>query len=162
MSKVYMIIRWCPLIVWIFLASNILVQQNCQCRSPLMCICPEGNKFCCVLGDMNLLCVEGESSLITSEMWHRMAMHEPAGTPRMKAPEVKPHTTNMYQLFIGLFSHFTELVKETQWLVTSLTCGQDVWRWWMPWLERKWMKCQILRYKITSVFAWYVCQFVTV
>lgn len=68
-------------------SSNILVQQNCSCDSPLMCDCPEGNKIHCVLGDMNLLCDEGESSLITSEVWHRMALHEPAGTPRMKPPE---------------------------------------------------------------------------
>ena len=70
-----------------FLASNILVQQNCTCKSPLMCTCPEGNKTHYVLGDVNLLCVEGESSLSTSEMWQRMEVRT-AGTPRMKAPEV--------------------------------------------------------------------------
>ena len=63
------------------------MQQNCSCDSPLMCTCKEGNTIHCVLGDMNLLCNEGETAVITSEMWQRMGL-EPAGTPRMKAPEV--------------------------------------------------------------------------
>ena len=53
-----------------------------------MCACPEGTQIHCVLGDMNLACVEGESSFIASEMWHKVVPYEPAGTPRMKAPEV--------------------------------------------------------------------------
>ena len=106
-------------------ASNILVQQNCFCESPLICTCPEGNKIYCVLGDMNLLCDEGESSLITSEMWHRMALHEPAGTPRMKAPEVNNvYYINLFNIFVLIndlavlivwfFSPIIELVKMIQ------------------------------------------------
>lgn len=76
----------------LFSASNILVHQYCTCRSPLMCICPEGNKTLYVLGDMDLLCTEGECSLIKSEVWKKMAMHEPAGTIEMKPPEVMGYT----------------------------------------------------------------------
>ena len=52
-----------------------------------MCNCSVDNKTRYALGDMNLLCSEGESSLITSEMWDKMAV-KTAGTHRMKAPEV--------------------------------------------------------------------------
>ena len=69
-------------------ASNILVHQKCECSSPLMCTCPEGNKTLYVLGDIDLLCNEGECSLIKSEVWDKMAMHEPAGTIEMRPPEV--------------------------------------------------------------------------
>ena len=50
-----------------------------------MCTCPEGKKS---LGDMDLLCTEGECSLIRSEVWEKMAVHEPAGKIEMKPPEV--------------------------------------------------------------------------
>ena len=53
-----------------------------------MCNCPEGNKLQYVLGDMDLLCTEGESSVSKSEVWEKMAAHEPAGTIEMKPPEV--------------------------------------------------------------------------
>ena len=53
-----------------------------------MCTCPEGNKTLYVLSDMDLLCNEGECSLIKSEVWRKMAMHEPAGTIEMRPPEV--------------------------------------------------------------------------
>ena len=76
------------------LASNILVQQNCSCESPLMCICLEGNKTCYMLGDMNLLCAEGES---TSELWHKMVVHA-VETRGMKAPEVG-NTQYMYYIY---------------------------------------------------------------
>ena len=72
-----------------FLASNILVQQNCSCKSPIMCTCP-GNKTCYVLGDMNLLCAEGES---TTELWQKLEM-KAAGTRGMKSPEV--HNLHCY------------------------------------------------------------------
>ena len=85
MSKVCVIIIWCHKFSGkLFLASNILMQQSCSCESPLMCICPEGKKTCYVLGDMNLLHVEGEGA---SELWHKM-VPEAAGTHRMKPPEV--------------------------------------------------------------------------
>ena len=54
-----------------------------------MCACPEGNTTLYVLGDMDLLCNEGECSLIKSEVWDKMAMHEPAGTIEMRPPEVR-------------------------------------------------------------------------
>ena len=79
-----MIIRWCSLIKRLFLSSNILVQQNCSCESPIMCTCTEANEICYVLGDMNLLCAEGESM---SELWCKMEV-KAAGTLGMKPPEV--------------------------------------------------------------------------
>ena len=49
-----------------------------------MCTCPEGTKTCYVLGDMNLLCAEGESMF---KLWRKMEV-QAAGTAGMKAPEV--------------------------------------------------------------------------
>ena len=71
-----------------FLASNILVHQKCLCKNTLLCTCswPAINKPLYVLGDMNLLCVDGESSF-TSEMWQRI-QDKPAGTRKMQPPEV--------------------------------------------------------------------------
>ena len=51
---------------------------------------------------MDLLCTEGECSLIKSEVWEKMAMHEPAGTIEMKPPEVDRYTNFMH-------AHYTKL-----------------------------------------------------
>ena len=53
-----------------------------------MCTYPEGNKTLYVLGDMDLLCTEGECSLSRSKVWEKMVVHEPAGTIEMKPSEV--------------------------------------------------------------------------
>ena len=67
-------------------ASNILVQQNCECYSTLKCICNKENRVLYVLGDMGLLCHEGANA--KHSYWEKMAQHDPAGTVQMRSPEV--------------------------------------------------------------------------
>ena len=85
-----MFIDWCSTVskTTYFSASNILVHQKCPCKNTLLCTCswPSINKPLYVLGDMNLLCVEEESSS-TSEMWQKI-QDKPAGTYKMQPPEV--------------------------------------------------------------------------
>jgi len=54
-----------------------------------MCICPEDNKVLYVLGDMDLLCHDGEQVNTNCDVWEKMALHDPAGTIDMRPPEVK-------------------------------------------------------------------------
>jgi len=54
-----------------------------------MCTCPEDDKVLYVLGDMDLLCHEGEQSHTTCAVWEKMALYDPAGTIEMRPPEVK-------------------------------------------------------------------------
>ena len=68
------------------LASNILVHQECDCQSAVLCTC-NPNRTTYVLGDLDLLCFEGESSTATFEDW-KMTQRDPAGTVEMKPPEV--------------------------------------------------------------------------
>ena len=69
-----------------YTASNILVQQNCNCDNPFKCTCDKENRVLYVLGDMGLLCHEGADA--KSSYWEKMTQHDPAGTIQMKAPEV--------------------------------------------------------------------------
>jgi len=53
-----------------------------------------------VLGDMDLLCHEGEQSHTTCAVWEKMALHDPAGTIEMRPPEVKYSTCDIcFKLF---------------------------------------------------------------
>jgi len=72
------------------LASNILLHQTCSCQSPLQCNCAHDGGVCYVLGDLDLLCLEGDSksSTCTHEVWDKMVQRDPAGTMGMKPPEV--------------------------------------------------------------------------
>ena len=74
----------------IYIASNILVQQNCSCTSPLRCKCPGNGGVLYVLGDLDLLCLEDDTSasVCTCEVWNKMVQRDPAGTVGMKPPEV--------------------------------------------------------------------------
>ena len=74
----------------IYIASNILVQQNCSCTSPLQCKCPGNGGVLYVLGDLDLLCLEDDTSesACTCEVWNKMVQRDPAGTVGMKPPEV--------------------------------------------------------------------------
>ena len=74
----------------IILASNILVHQNCGCRSPIQCMCPGDDGVKYLLGDIDLLSLEEESanSTYTCDEWKKMVCHDPAGTIGMKPPEV--------------------------------------------------------------------------
>ena len=49
-----------------------------------MCTCPKGDETCYVLGDMDLLGTDGES---TSEFWHKLE-EKASGTRGMIPPEV--------------------------------------------------------------------------
>ena len=73
-----------------YLASNILVHQNCACQSPLQCTCAGDGDVTYLLGDMDLLSLEEEGAdlIYTLEEWQKMAYHDPAGTIGMKPPEV--------------------------------------------------------------------------
>ena len=70
------------------LDSNILVQQNCHCSSPLRCSCPGPGGIDYVLSDMDLLCMDGQSVSGKYVEWTETKLHEPAGTYGMKASEV--------------------------------------------------------------------------
>lgn len=72
------------------LASNILVHQTCSCQSPLQCNCPRNGGVYYVVGDLDLLCLEEDStsSTCTHEEWNKMVQKDPAGTVGMKPPEV--------------------------------------------------------------------------
>lgn len=72
------------------LASNILVHQNCSCVSPLQCKCPGNGGVLYALGDLDLLCLEEDTSAsaCTCEVWNKMVQRDPAGTVGMKPPEV--------------------------------------------------------------------------
>lgn len=72
------------------IASNILVHQNCSCTSPLQCNCPGNGGVIYVLGDLDLLCLDEDTSAsaCTCEVWNRMVQRDPAGTVGMKPPEV--------------------------------------------------------------------------
>lgn len=67
--------------------SNILVQQNCNCASPLQCNCGGDGGVQYVLGDLNLMCMEDDQSGRGGE-WEKMLQHAPAGTIGKIAPEV--------------------------------------------------------------------------
>ena len=71
-------------------ASNILVHQNCACKSPLQCMCAGDGDVTYLLGDMDLLSLEEEGANLTYtyEEWKKMVGHDPAGTIGMKPPEV--------------------------------------------------------------------------
>ena len=69
--------------------ANILVQQTCTCESPFRCKCPGHVGVTYVLTDMDLLCFDGQSLPGNYVKWAAMKLHEPAGTPGMKASEVK-------------------------------------------------------------------------
>ena len=72
-----------------YLASNILVHQNCGCNSPLQCTCAGDGDVTYLLGDMDLLSLEDSENLTyTLDEWQKMAGHDPAGTIGMKPPEV--------------------------------------------------------------------------
>ena len=86
---------YCVLQLWfvmmhIYIASNILVQQNCSCPSPLQCKCPGNGEVLYVLGDLDLLCLKEDisASACTCEVWNKMVQRDPAGTVGMKPPEV--------------------------------------------------------------------------
>ena len=71
-------------------ASNILVHQDCECQSPLQCLCTGDGNVTYLLGDMNLVSLEEESANLTHTVdeWKKMVGHDPAGTVGMKPPEV--------------------------------------------------------------------------
>ena len=81
------------LLVFIYIASNILVQQNCPCQSVILCQCPSEDRVVFILSDLDLVCLEGKDALASKsvEVWDKMAMHDPAGTIEMKSPEVCVH-----------------------------------------------------------------------
>lgn len=70
-------------------SSNILVQQNCSCKGPLRCKCPGDGEVLYVLGDLDLLCLEEDTSpsACTCAVWNRLVRRDPAGTMGMKPPE---------------------------------------------------------------------------
>ena len=70
----------------LWLASNVLVHQKCNCPSAVQCTCHD-NPIKYVVGDLDLLCFEGTSSTMKFEDWI-MTHHDPAGTIEMKPPEV--------------------------------------------------------------------------
>lgn len=69
------------------IVSNILVQQNCECVSPLQCNCDGDGGVQYVLGDLNLMCMENDQTEKGAE-WEKMLQCAPAGTIGMIAPEV--------------------------------------------------------------------------
>ena len=77
-----------------FVASNILVHQECGCESPLQCRCAGDGRVTYLLGDLDLLSLEEENSNLTytCDEWVKMAGHDPAGTIGMKPPEVRDKT----------------------------------------------------------------------
>jgi len=64
-----------------------LVHQNCNCPSPLQCVCDGDGGVQYVLGDVNLMCIEDGESCTEGE-WAKMIQHAPAGTRGLIAPEV--------------------------------------------------------------------------
>ena len=66
------------------------MHQECGCESPLQCICTGDGKVTYLLGDLDLLSLEEETSKLTytCDEWKKMTDHDPAGTIGMKPPEV--------------------------------------------------------------------------
>ena len=66
------------------------MHQECECQSPLQCMCAGDGSVTYLLGDMDLLSLEEESAnqSYTCDEWEKMAGHDPAGTMGMKPPEV--------------------------------------------------------------------------
>ena len=67
------------------------MHQKCKCETPLQCRCPSDDRVTYLLGDLDLLSLEEESTDLTytCDEWKKMAGHDPAGTIGMKPPEVR-------------------------------------------------------------------------
>lgn len=74
--------------IYVFSDKNILVHQTCSCERPLLCSCPFGGRVTYVLGDMGLFWIDSEKHSGNYVDWAKAKQREPAGTARMKAPEV--------------------------------------------------------------------------
>ena len=72
----------------LYIDTNILVQQNCSCDSPLRCKCSNNDAVRFILTDMDLLCLDGKSLPNNYVEWSEIKLHEPAGTYGQKASEV--------------------------------------------------------------------------
>jgi len=101
-----------------FAVSNILVQQNCKCVSPLQCECAGDGGVQYVLGDLNLMCMEDDQSGKGGE-WEKMLQHAPAGTIGKIAPEVINDISYKLPIPVYIHSYFLKPIEENVLGVTN-------------------------------------------
>jgi len=108
------------LIVYVCAVSNILVQQNCKCVSPLQCECAGDGGVHYKLGDLSLMCMEGEIIEKAWE-WEKMLQHAPPSNMGKIAPEVI-HDIDKYMTYIDIHmcSCFKKPTKENILAITNL------------------------------------------